>query len=127
MTTQLVRRVLKPVVFARRASCPFGLAAVYDAFWGDLGANPVETITNDTGIWTLRLLAITIAITPIRWLTKWNPLINFRRMIGLFAFFYGDDSLLHLLHPRSVADVRRAVGRHRQAARTSRWASPRSC
>jgi sulfoxide reductase heme-binding subunit YedZ len=85
--TQLVRRVLKPVVFA---SClgPFSWL-VYNAFWGDLGVNPVETITNETGIWTLRLLAVTIAITPIRWLTKWNPIINFRRMVGLFAFFYG--------------------------------------
>ena len=62
---------------------------IYNAFWGDLGANPIETITNTTGIWTLRLIAITIAITPVRWLTKWNPIINFRRMLGLFAFFYG--------------------------------------
>ncbi len=56
---------------------------------GDLGANPIETITNTTGIWTLRFIVITLAITPIRWLTKWNPIITFRRMIGLFAFFYG--------------------------------------
>jgi methionine sulfoxide reductase heme-binding subunit len=84
---QLVRWVLKPIVFV---SClgPF-LWLVYNAFWGDLGVNPVETITNETGIWTLRLLAVTLAITPLRWLTKWNPIINFRRMIGLFAFFYG--------------------------------------
>jgi sulfoxide reductase heme-binding subunit YedZ len=46
-------------------------------------------ITNTTGIWTLRLLAVTIAISPIRWLTGWNRIITFRRMIGLFAFFYG--------------------------------------
>jgi methionine sulfoxide reductase heme-binding subunit len=84
---QLVRWVFKPIVFV---SClgPF-LWLVYNAFWGDLGVNPVETITNETGIWTLRLLAVTIAITPLRWLTKWNPIINFRRMVGLFAFFYG--------------------------------------
>jgi sulfoxide reductase heme-binding subunit YedZ len=67
---------------------PF-LWLVYNLFWGDLGVNPVETITNHTGIWTLRLLVATIAITPLRWLTKWNPIINFRRMIGQFAFFYG--------------------------------------
>ena len=85
--TQLVRRVLKPVVFLAGLGPLAWL--VYNAFWGDLGVNPVETITNHTGIWTLRLLAVTIAITPIRWLTKWNPIINFRRMIGLFAFFYG--------------------------------------
>ena len=84
--SQFVRRILKPVVFL---ACLGPLTwLIYNAFWGDLGANPVETITNQTGIWTLRLLTATIAITPIRWVTKWNPIINFRRMIGLFAFFY---------------------------------------
>jgi sulfoxide reductase heme-binding subunit YedZ len=84
---QLVRRVFKPVVFFCCLT-PF-LWLVYNAFWGDLGVNPIETITNETGIWTLRLLTVTIGITPLRWLTKWNPIINLRRMIGLFAFFYG--------------------------------------
>ena len=84
---QLVKRVLKPLVF---------LGALAPALWlliravqGELGVNPLETLTNETGIWTLRLLVATIAITPIRWLTKWNPIITFRRMLGLFAFFYG--------------------------------------
>ena len=87
MRPALVRRVLKPLVFV---SCLGPLALlVYRALYGDLGANPVETITNTTGIWTLRFLAITIAVTPVRWLTRWNPIITFRRMIGLFAFFYG--------------------------------------
>jgi len=85
--TQFVRRVLKPVVFLA-CLAPF-LWLVSSAFRGELGANPVETITNATGIWTLRLLTATIAITPLRWLTKWNPLITLRRMLGLFAFFYG--------------------------------------
>jgi methionine sulfoxide reductase heme-binding subunit len=85
--SQWVRRVIKPALFL---ACLGPLTwLIYNAFWGDLGANPIETITNTTGIWTLRLIAITIAITPLRWLTKWNPLINFRRMLGLFAFFYG--------------------------------------
>lgn len=84
--TQVVKRVLKPVVFLA-CLAPFAYL-VYGMLWGDLGANPVETITNETGIWTLRLLVVTIAITPVRWLTKWNPIITFRRMIGLFAFFY---------------------------------------
>jgi sulfoxide reductase heme-binding subunit YedZ len=84
--TQWVRRVIKPAVFLA-CLVPFG-QLVYGALWGDLGANPVETITNTTGIWILRLLVLTIAITPARWLTKWNPLVLFRRMIGLFAFFY---------------------------------------
>jgi sulfoxide reductase heme-binding subunit YedZ len=85
-STEWTRRVVKPAAFLG-CLVPFALL-VHGAFWGDLGANPVETITNTTGIWTLRLLVITIAITPVRWFTKLNVLIRFRRMIGLFAFFY---------------------------------------
>jgi sulfoxide reductase heme-binding subunit YedZ len=86
-STQLTRTVLKPVIFVA-ALGPLAWL-VYHMFWGDLGANPIETITNSTGIWTLRFIVITLAITPFRWLTKWNQIINFRRMLGLFAFFYG--------------------------------------
>jgi methionine sulfoxide reductase heme-binding subunit len=85
--TQWARRVIKPAVFL---ACLIPISQlVYGAFWGDLGANPVETITNTTGIWTLRLIVITLVISPARWLTKWNTIIQFRRMLGLFAFFYG--------------------------------------
>jgi sulfoxide reductase heme-binding subunit YedZ len=85
--SQWARRVIKPVVFLA-CLIPFS-QLVYGALYGDLGANPVEMITNTTGIWTLRLLVTTIAITPLRVLTKRNTLILFRRPIGLFAFFYG--------------------------------------
>lgn len=54
----------------------------------DLGVNPVETITNFTGIWTLRFIMLTLAMTPLRWLTGINQLIHYRRLVGLFAFFY---------------------------------------
>ena len=67
---------------------------VYDGFTGGLTANPIDRITDDTGTWTLRLIVATLAITPLRWLTGWNPLIQYRRMLGLFAFFYG---ALHFL------------------------------
>jgi len=90
--SQFIRRVAKPLVVAA-ALGPF-VWLVYGVFAGELGVNPVETITNTTGIWTLRLLVVTLAITPLRWATGWNPLIQFRRMIGLFAFFYG---ALHFL------------------------------
>ena len=83
-----VIRFLKPALFL---AC-LGPAAwlVYGAFLGgDLGVNPVETITNYTGIWTLRLIAISLAVSPLRWLTGWNRIIQYRRMLGLFAFFYG--------------------------------------
>ena len=86
-------RFLKPALFL---AC-LGPAAwlVYGAFLGgDLGVNPVETITNYTGIWTLRLIAISLAVSPLRWLTGWNRIIQYRRMLGLFAFFYGT---LHFL------------------------------
>jgi len=56
--------------------------------WG-LGANPIEYITLSTGTWTLRFLLATLAITPLRKVTGLNWLIRFRRLIGLFAFFYG--------------------------------------
>jgi len=59
-----------------------------------LSANPLADITNETGVWTLRFLCITLAMTPLRRVTRWNGAIRFRRMLGLFAFFYGS---LHLL------------------------------
>ena len=55
---------------------------------GGLGANPVEKITHTTGDWILRFLVLTLCITPLRRLTGWNQAIRFRRMLGLFAFFY---------------------------------------
>lgn len=85
--SQFVRRVAKPVVFV--AALEPAAWLVYNAFWGDLGVNPVETITNHTGIWTLRFLVASLVITPARWLTGVNPLTLFRRPLGLFAFFYG--------------------------------------
>jgi sulfoxide reductase heme-binding subunit YedZ len=83
--------VARPLLFA---ACLAPLAAlVWAGFRGDLGANPVETITHETGQWALRLLLATLAVTPLRRLTGWNPLLRVRRMLGLFAFFY---AVLHL-------------------------------
>ncbi|WP_018412288.1 protein-methionine-sulfoxide reductase heme-binding subunit MsrQ [Methyloversatilis thermotolerans] len=59
-----------------------------------LGANPIEAITRGTGDWTLRLLLLTLAITPLRQLTGLHWLVRLRRMLGLYAFFYGS---LHLM------------------------------
>jgi sulfoxide reductase heme-binding subunit YedZ len=86
-------KVVKPFVFLL-CLVPFGLllwGVLRAIFWQDissLGANPVEHITRTTGDWILRFLVITLAITPIRQLTGWNWLIRYRRMMGLFAFFY---------------------------------------
>lgn len=67
---------------------PLGIL-VWRAFQGDLTANPIEFITHATGDWTLRFIVITLAITPLRKLLRLPQLIRFRRMLGLFAFFYG--------------------------------------
>ena len=72
---------------------PLGMLAG-NALTDNLGANPIDEITDQTGIWTLRLLLITMAVTPARRLTGWNRLIQVRRMLGLFAFFYAG---LHFL------------------------------
>lgn len=60
--------------------------ALYFPDW--LGANPAEFINRATGRWTLRFLLITLAVTPLRMLTGWHWLLKFRRMLGLFVFFY---------------------------------------
>jgi sulfoxide reductase heme-binding subunit YedZ len=76
----------KPVLFVL---CLVPLAIlIWRAFAGDLGANPVETITHETGEWALRFLLITLAISPIRnWLGD-GTIVRFRRMFGLYVFFY---------------------------------------
>ena len=61
---------------------------------GNLSANPLSDLTNETGVWTIRFICVTLALTPLRRLTGWNAVIRFRRMTGLFAFFYGS---LHFL------------------------------
>jgi len=66
----------------------------WKALHGGLGANPIEVITHSTGDWTLILVLTTLSITPLRQLTRQYWLIGLRRMIGLFAFFYG---ALHFL------------------------------
>jgi sulfoxide reductase heme-binding subunit YedZ len=67
---------------------------VWAALTNHLSANPLSDITNETGVWTLRFICITLAITPLRRITGWNTVIRVRRMTGLFAFFYGT---LHFL------------------------------
>jgi methionine sulfoxide reductase heme-binding subunit len=84
-------RRLKLLLFAA-AWIPAALLA-WKAWTGGLGVNPIETVTRETGTWTLRFLMATLAVTPVRRLTGWNDAIRYRRMLGLFAFFYGS---LHL-------------------------------
>jgi sulfoxide reductase heme-binding subunit YedZ len=67
---------------------PLALLA-WDAFFGKIGANPIEFFIRTTGVLTLLFLLITLSITPLRKYYGWNQLIKFRRMLGLYAFFYG--------------------------------------
>jgi len=76
----------KPLVFMLCLVPIFSL--VWNAFYGDLGANPVETITHQTGDWALRFLLITLAISPLRQWLGLAVLMRFRRMLGLTVFFY---------------------------------------
>jgi sulfoxide reductase heme-binding subunit YedZ len=87
-----VIRYLKPAVFLA-CLVPLGLL-VWRGFHRSLGANPIEFITHSTGNWTLIFLLLTLSVTPLRKLSRLYWLISFRRMLGLFAFFYG---FLHLM------------------------------
>jgi len=83
---------MKPLIFLA-ALTPF-LWLLFRTLTNRLSVNPIEDITLTTGIWALRLLLATLAITPLRRVTGWNQVIQYRRMLGLFAFFY---ATLHLL------------------------------
>lgn len=81
-----MKRFVKPVLF---------VAALAPTAWltwglleGDLGANPAETIQLQTGRWAFKCLLLTLAVTPLRRLTGWNIVVQYRRMLGLFAFYY---------------------------------------
>jgi sulfoxide reductase heme-binding subunit YedZ len=78
--------LLKGALFIA-ALLPFARLVVF-AFTDRLGANPIEFITRNTGDWTLYFLCLTLAVTPLRRIAKANWLIKFRRMLGLYAFFY---------------------------------------
>ncbi len=81
-----MHKKLKPLVFILVLIPAFYLT--YAAFTDNLGANPIEELLHATGFWTLVFLFLTLSITPLRKLTGWNKVIQFRRMIGLFSFFY---------------------------------------
>lgn len=87
-TLQQIRFVWKPLIFLL-CLVPATLV-VTDVFGltGSLGANPVEAILDRFGNWGLRFIMITLAITPLRRITGWNWLSRYRRMLGLFTFFY---------------------------------------
>ena len=81
------------ILLFTNALVPLALLA-FDGFRGNLGANPIEFFLRTTGVLTLIFLLVTLAVTPLRKYFGWNSLIKFRRMLGLYAFFYG---FLHLI------------------------------
>jgi len=89
---QVQRFIVKPVVFV--ASLGPVAWLTWAGLTGHLSANPLSDLTNETGLWAIRFLCISLAVTPLRRLTGWNAIIKFRRMMGLYAFFYGS---LHFL------------------------------
>ena len=106
MSERVLRFVVKPIAFAAALLPAAGVVwAIAAGFVGavtvpppswliEISPNPLSDVTNETGVWTLRFVCITLAMTPLRRLTGWNGFIKFRRMSGLFAFFYGT---LHFL------------------------------
>jgi len=95
--TILASRSTKAVVFL--VSLVPLLLLVWRGFHGDLTANPVEFLQHRTGDWTLRFLVFTLSVTPFRKLLNLPELIRFRRMLGLFAFFYACLHFLTYLGP----------------------------
>jgi len=102
----LKHRLAKPVFFVLCLT-PF-MWIVANALFGDLGANPVETVTHQTGDWALRILLLTLLLTPLKNWTGNAQFIRFRRMAGLFVYFYATAHFLiwfladHGLDPYSM-------------------------
>jgi len=93
-TLQQIRLLWKPLVFLLCLAPALLVITDLLSISGDLGANPVEAMQDRFGIWGMRYIMLTLAVTPLRKLTGWNWLAQFRRMLGLFAFAY---VLLHFL------------------------------
>ena len=92
MNRLLQAKAAKPLVFV---ACLLPLAwLLWGAVADRLGPNPAEALIRGTGDWTLRLLCLTLAVTPLRHWTGWHALARFRRLLGLYTFFYG---VLHFL------------------------------
>ena len=99
MNQLLASKKTKVIVFIASLIPLFFL--LWWAYQGALTANPIQFVTHDTGDWTIRFLMISLAITPLRRLTNWSNLIKFRRMLGLFAFFY---AFLHFIVTYLILD-----------------------
>ena len=104
MNSILTNRWTKAVLFLI-CLVPAGVL-IWEAFTGGLGSNPTQFLEHATGDWTLRFVAITLSITPLRKILRQPQLIRFRRMFGLFAFFYGSLHFLTYIWLDKFFDVR---------------------
>lgn len=84
--SQKIKWIAKPALFLVLLT-PF-LTLGYNALTGNLSANPIEYVLHQTGKWGLRILLLTLTVTPLRKIFGWSVLMRFRRMLGLFSFFY---------------------------------------
>lgn len=110
-TLRQVRLIGKPVVFTAALLPLLGLAGGVAGIAAlRLGANPVETIQDTTGIWALRLLLLTLGMTPLRWLTGQAWPLQFRRMLGLLAFSYAALHFANYLLLDRALDLREITG-----------------
>jgi sulfoxide reductase heme-binding subunit YedZ len=98
LTSQRTRKDMKDIRFAKLVLLTNGLVPLvmllWDVYRKQVGANPLEFVTRTTGMLTLVFLLISLAVTPLRRITGLNWLTRFRRMLGLFAFFYGSIHLM---------------------------------
>lgn len=108
----ILRKTGKPLVFA--ASIAPLMFLLWDAFTREPDIVYFNGIVRSTGYWSLRFLCLTLAITPLRWLTGWHFLIKFRRQLGLFSFFYG------VVHTAAYIVLDRVAGLNAQA-RADLW------
>ena len=92
MLTQINQKYLKVVVFTLSLVPIFYI--IYQILTNQLGPEPIKDITHHTGKWTLYFIVITLAMTPLKKITKLNIWINYRRMFGLFIFFYASVHLM---------------------------------
>jgi len=92
MLTQINQRYLKIVIFSLSLVPIFFI--IYQIITNQLGPEPIKDITHHTGKWTLYFIVITLAMTPLKKITKLNIWINYRRMFGLFIFFYASVHLM---------------------------------
>ena len=92
MLTQINQRYLKVVIFILSLVPIFYI--LYQIITNQLGPEPIKDITHHTGKWTLYFIIITLAMTPLKKITKLNIWINYRRMFGLFIFFYASVHMM---------------------------------